>query len=110
MTSTPSSSYVPGGPQVLLLRKALRRFPSGVTVVTVGDGARARAMTAGGLFHGMTASSFAAVSLDPPLLAVSVNKPDLMHRLLALTDDGGDRAGLGPLCGTNPTTTPWDPG
>jgi flavin reductase (DIM6/NTAB) family NADH-FMN oxidoreductase RutF len=34
----------------------------------------------------MTASSFAAVSLDPPLLAVSVNKPGLMHQSLALTD------------------------
>lgn len=84
--STPSSSYVPSGPQARLFRKALRRFPSGVTVVTVADGTQARGMTASGFFHAMTASSFAAVSLDPPLLAVSVNKPGLMHQRLALTD------------------------
>jgi flavin reductase (DIM6/NTAB) family NADH-FMN oxidoreductase RutF len=41
-------------------------------------------MTAGSLMHGMTASSFAAVSLDPPLLAVSVNKPGGMQQPFAL--------------------------
>jgi flavin reductase (DIM6/NTAB) family NADH-FMN oxidoreductase RutF len=37
--------HVPSGPQALLSRKALRRFPSGVTVVTIPDGTQARGMT-----------------------------------------------------------------
>ena len=46
-------------------RRALRRFTSGLTVITVADGDR---------LHGMTASSFAAVSLEPPLVLVSLEK------------------------------------
>jgi len=51
------------------LRKALGRFASGVTVVTTGsstgeDGAAG--------VHGMTANAFTSVSLDPPLVLVSV--------------------------------------
>ena len=46
-------------------RKALRRFASGITVVTVANGDE---------LHGMTASSFAAVSLVPPLILVSLEK------------------------------------
>ncbi|MDQ4144724.1 MAG: flavin reductase family protein [Actinomycetota bacterium] len=46
-------------------RQALRRFASGLTVVTVSNGER---------LHGMTASSFAAVSLTPPLILVSLEK------------------------------------
>jgi flavin reductase len=82
----PGSTFVPSGPQALSFRKALRHFPTGVTVVTIPEGMHARGMTASSLMHGMTASSFAAVSLDPPLLAVSVNKPGGMHRLLTETD------------------------
>lgn len=45
------------------LRKALGKFVSGVTVVTaaVGDDV-----------HGMTANAFTSVSLDPPLVLVSI--------------------------------------
>lgn len=46
-------------------KEALSRFTSGVTVVTVGMGDQV---------HGMTASSFASVSLDPPLVLVSLEK------------------------------------
>lgn len=46
-------------------RKALRRFASGITVVTVANGEE---------LHGMTASSFASVSLVPPLILVSLEK------------------------------------
>ncbi|MEV0183199.1 flavin reductase family protein [Streptomyces sp. NPDC050625] len=60
-----------------MFRKALRHFPSGVSVVTITDGDGV---------HGMTASSFASVSLDPPLCAVSVNKPGRMHQLLEAAD------------------------
>ena len=41
------------------------KFPTGVTIVTVLD--------AGGSPHGMTASSFTSVSLDPPLVLVCVD-------------------------------------
>ncbi len=46
-------------------RQALRKFASGITVVTVKerDG-----------YHGMTASSFAAVSLEPPQILVCLEK------------------------------------
>ena len=74
---TPRSTYAPSDPQALKFRKALRHFPSGVSVVTVVDGDGV---------HGMTASSFASVSLDPALCAVSVNKPGRMHELLRGAD------------------------
>jgi flavin reductase ActVB len=46
----------------LEFRSALSRFPSGVTVVTTRDSE--------GRFHGITVSSFASVSLEPPLILV----------------------------------------
>ncbi|OKK14305.1 flavin reductase [Streptomyces sp. CB00455] len=55
------------------LRRAFGTFATGVTVVTVG-GASPR---------GMTANSFTSVSLDPPLILVSVGKEAVMHRRLA---------------------------
>jgi flavin reductase (DIM6/NTAB) family NADH-FMN oxidoreductase RutF len=57
-----------------LLRRAFSRFATGVTVVTVG-GVRP---------HGMTANSFASVSLDPPLVLVCVGRDAVMHRRMAL--------------------------
>ena len=52
---------------------ALGRFASGVTVITTErDGHR----------HGMTANAFASVSLDPPLVLVSLDNRSFMHRLL----------------------------
>jgi flavin reductase (DIM6/NTAB) family NADH-FMN oxidoreductase RutF len=59
-----------------LLRQAFGTFATGVTVVTVG----------GVSPHGMTANSFASVSLDPPLLLVCVERDAIMHR--ALLDTG----------------------
>src|SRR5256712_11178026 len=51
-------------------RTALGRFATGVTVVTtaVADGV-----------HGMTANAFTSVSLDPPLVLISVGKQARMH-------------------------------
>lgn len=46
------------------LRATLGRFASGVTILTMRD--------ADGRDHGMTATSFASVSLEPPLILVSV--------------------------------------
>src|SRR3954463_12923318 len=48
----------------LALRKALGLFASGVTVVTTGSGPDD--------VHGMTANAFTSVSLDPPLVLVSI--------------------------------------
>ncbi|MFD8386821.1 flavin reductase family protein [Streptomyces sp. NPDC059679] len=47
-------------------RSALARFPSGVTIVTT--------RSASGTLHGFTASSFAALSLDPPLVLVCLDR------------------------------------
>ena len=44
-------------------RKALGHFATGVTVVTVDDGAQV---------HGMTANAFTSVSLDPLLILVCI--------------------------------------
>jgi flavin reductase (DIM6/NTAB) family NADH-FMN oxidoreductase RutF len=76
--STPTNTFVPSGPEARAFRHALRHFPTGVSVITItgeDDGV-----------HGMTASSFSPVSLDPRLCAVSVNKPGRMHQLLQETD------------------------
>jgi flavin reductase (DIM6/NTAB) family NADH-FMN oxidoreductase RutF len=45
------------------LRSVMRRWTSGVTIITA---------RADGLIHGMTASSFASVSLDPPLVLAAL--------------------------------------
>ena len=52
-------------------RSALGRFASGVTVITACD--------THGADHGMTASAFCSVSLDPPLVLVCVEKIATMH-------------------------------
>lgn len=55
-------------------RTALRKFASGVTIVTV---------SAGEELHGMTASSFASVSLVPPLVLVCLDKTSRTLTLVA---------------------------
>jgi flavin reductase (DIM6/NTAB) family NADH-FMN oxidoreductase RutF len=57
-------------------RTALSRFASGVTVVTVGSD---------GTLHGMTASSFASVSLEPPRVLVCLDKSSRTRALLSDT-------------------------
>ncbi len=47
-----------------LFKEAMGRFASGVTVIT--------ARTAAGKHHGMTASAFCSLSLEPPLILVCV--------------------------------------
>jgi flavin reductase (DIM6/NTAB) family NADH-FMN oxidoreductase RutF len=58
-----------------VLRRAFGTFATGVTVVTTG----------GASPHGMTANSFASVSLDPPLVLVCVDRDAIMHRTLVAT-------------------------
>ena len=69
------SSRTPASPPVmpLDLRRACGQFATGVTVVTVRDGDG---------FRGMTANSFTSVSLDPPLILVSVDRRNRTHQLL----------------------------
>ncbi len=52
------------------LRAAMRAWTSGVTVVTA---------TAGGEQHGMTVSSFTSISLDPPLIVISLQTASRTH-------------------------------
>ena len=74
------------------LRKILRHWASGVTIVTTGNASQ---------IHGMTASSFISVSLDPPLVLVSLERESRTHALLEetqvysvciLSDDQADLA------------------
>jgi flavin reductase (DIM6/NTAB) family NADH-FMN oxidoreductase RutF len=59
-----------------LFKKTLSQWASGVTIVTTAiDGEP----------HGMTASAFLSVSLDPPLVLVSVDKRARMHAHLGAT-------------------------
>jgi flavin reductase (DIM6/NTAB) family NADH-FMN oxidoreductase RutF len=55
------------------LRRACGQFATGVTVVTVTDGDGVR---------GMTANSFTSVSLDPPLVLVSIDLRNRTHELV----------------------------
>ena len=55
------------------LRALMRRFPSGVAVVTVDlEGERV----------GLTVSSLVSLSLDPPLVALALNRQAALHELL----------------------------
>ena len=57
----------------MLFRQVLGRFATGVTVVTTDHQ---------GIKHGMTANAFSSVSLNPPLILVSVDKKANMHEIL----------------------------
>ncbi len=56
-------------------RAALGRFASGITVVTSIDSEDR--------FHGMTVSAFCSVSLEPPLVLVSISKDTCSHQSIA---------------------------
>ncbi len=56
------------------LRRSMRAWSSGVTIVTaMHDGDR----------HGMTVSSFTSVSLEPPLVIISLHTGSRTHRLVS---------------------------
>ncbi len=65
-------------------RSTLGRFATGVTVVTTVHE---------GKIHGMTASAFMSVSLNPPLVLVSVDRRAALHGLL----EEGSRYGVSIL-------------
>jgi flavin reductase (DIM6/NTAB) family NADH-FMN oxidoreductase RutF len=55
-------------------RLTMGQLATGVTVVTVRDGA--------GLAHGMTASSVASLSLAPPMLLVCIDRDAAIHGMI----------------------------
>lgn len=57
-------------------REVMRRWASGVTVVTCRDPER------DGGVHGMTASSFTSVSLDPPLVLICIHRRAHSHTFI----------------------------
>ena len=58
-----------------LFRSVLGRFASGITVVTTHDNA--------GRDHGMTASAFSSLSLEPPLILVCIANDATMAPVFA---------------------------
>jgi flavin reductase (DIM6/NTAB) family NADH-FMN oxidoreductase RutF len=58
------------------LRNTLGRFATGITVVTAHQGFKP---------HGMTANAFVPISLNPPLVLVSLNSRCKMRRILVPT-------------------------
>jgi flavin reductase (DIM6/NTAB) family NADH-FMN oxidoreductase RutF len=56
------------------LRAAMRAWTSGVTVVTTAYG---------GEQHGMTVNSFTSISLDPPLIIISLQTASHTHALVS---------------------------
>ncbi|GIV88815.1 MAG: flavin oxidoreductase [Chloroflexus sp.] len=67
-----------------LFRSTMGCFATGVTVITTARD---------GYVHGMTANAFLSVSLDPPLVLVSIGRSAKMHSLLA----PGGRYGVSKL-------------
>ena len=60
-------------------RSVLGRFVSGVTIVTARDASDGD--------HGMTASAFSALSLDPPLVLVCIGHDTTLHPVLLERDE-----------------------
>jgi flavin reductase (DIM6/NTAB) family NADH-FMN oxidoreductase RutF len=73
------------------LRRAMRAWTSGVTVVTASHA---------GERYGMTVNSFASISLEPPIIAVALRKLTHTHALVegsgefAITILAADQGGL----------------
>ncbi len=57
-------------------REAMRRFATGVAIMTVSDG---------DTIHGMTANAFTSVSKDPMLVLVCVMKDSVTHDMVSRT-------------------------
>jgi flavin reductase (DIM6/NTAB) family NADH-FMN oxidoreductase RutF len=56
-------------------KAAMRRFATGVTIVTT--------VGADGHVHGFTANAFASVTADPPMLLICVNRSAQSHPLIS---------------------------
>ena len=77
----------PGQDPVAAFRKTLGMFATGVTVVTIQDAEQV---------HGMTANAFMSVSIEPPLVLISVDRRTKMCALL----HEGMHYGVSVLCAT----------
>jgi len=73
--SAVSTASAAMGPDATLLRRALGRFATGVTVITT--------VSPDGEPAGCTVSAFCSLSLDPPLVLVCIDKARAMHQLLS---------------------------
>jgi flavin reductase (DIM6/NTAB) family NADH-FMN oxidoreductase RutF len=78
---------VDGDDPALALRRTLGMFATGVTVITTLKGEQV---------HGMTANAFMSVSLEPPLVLISVDRRTKMCGLL----HEGSHYGVSVLCET----------
>ena len=58
-------------------RNTLGRFATGVTIVTALQNGKP---------HGMTANAFVSVSLEPPLVLISLDNRSHMHRILSVSE------------------------
>jgi flavin reductase (DIM6/NTAB) family NADH-FMN oxidoreductase RutF len=76
---------VEGDDPAVALRSTLGMFATGVTVITT---------LKGGQVHGMTANAFMSVSLEPPLVLISVDRRTKMCGLL----HEGSTYGVSVLC------------
>ena len=76
-----------GDDPAVALRRVLGQFATGVTVITTLKGEQV---------HGMTANAFMSVSLEPPLVLVSVDRRTKMCNLL----HEGSHYGVSVLCET----------
>ena len=91
-------------------KAALGRLASGVTVVTV--------RSPGGQDHGMTASAFTSLSLDPPLILVCIKADNYTYQLieevgsfavniLARSQEERSNRFAGGIVGADGHWTPW---
>ena len=76
-----------GQDPAVALRRTLGMFATGVTVITTLKGDQV---------HGMTANAFMSVSLEPPLVLISVDRRTRMCRIL----HEGMHYGVSVLCAT----------
>lgn len=77
--TTPAENLEDLDPTPLRMRKALGRFASGVTIVTTAESEDEASV------HGMTANAFTSVSLDPPLVLVSIANRARMNEKISST-------------------------
>ena len=81
----PDVSDIQGDDPAVALRKTLGMFATGVTVITTLKGEQV---------HGMTANAFMSVSLEPPLVLISVDRRTKMCGML----HEGSHYGVSVLC------------
>jgi flavin reductase (DIM6/NTAB) family NADH-FMN oxidoreductase RutF len=84
-TAPPEALEIEGDDPRIALRRTLGLFATGVTIITTRVGEQV---------HGMTANAFMSVSLEPPLVLISVDRRTKMCGLL----HEGSTYGVSVLC------------